>query len=192
MCDSAAQYFCLLCIPLPLISVKLNSKLKYCICLFYKIALILYIVAELYRVKADLSFLLVDIFEAISFFLICLHCFYCFGHCLRLFRNFCFHALSRSCLLLILCWTAAETYVDASPNLVDASPDIVDASSHTSIKSWTHDDVRKWLKEVGLEDRWVLRRLRHLASSLPFQSPTIRWLTFFANLLEAFYATTNN
>ena len=52
-----------------------------------------------------------------------------------------------------MCWTAAETYVDASPNLVDSSPDIVDASPHTSIKSWTHDDVRKWLKEVGLEDR---------------------------------------
>ena len=55
MCGNAAQYFCLLRMPLPLVSVKLNSKLKYCICLFYKIALIHYIVAELDRVKADLS-----------------------------------------------------------------------------------------------------------------------------------------
>ena len=61
--------------------------------------------------------------------------------------------MSRSFLFLIMCWTAAETYVDASPNLVDSSPDVVDASPHTSIKSWTYDDVRKWLKEVGLEDR---------------------------------------
>ena len=89
----------------------------------------------------------------VSFSPICLHCFYCFGHSLRLFGNVFFHALSRSFLLLILCWTAAVTYVDALPNLVDASPDIADASPHTSIKSWTHDDVRKWLKEVGLEDR---------------------------------------
>ena len=63
MCGNAAQYFCLLRIPLPLISVKLNSKLKYCICLFYKIALILYIVAELDRVKPDLSVSLKPIFS---------------------------------------------------------------------------------------------------------------------------------
>lgn len=151
MCGNAAQYFCLLRIPLPLISVKLNSKLKYCICLFYKIALILYIVAELDRVKADLLVSFSRYFRSDFFFPNLPP--YCFGHCLRLFRNFFFHALSRSCLLLILCWNAAETYVDASPNLVDSSPDIVDASPHTSIKSWTHDDVRKWLKEVGLEDR---------------------------------------
>lgn len=153
MCGNAAQYFCLFCIPLPLISVKLNSKLKYCICLFYKIALILYIVADLDRVKADLSVSFSQYFRSDFFFPNLPPLLLCFGHCLRLFRYF-FVTLCRVAVyLLILCWTAAETYVDASPNLVDASPDIVDASLDTSIKSWTHGDVRKWLKEVGLEDR---------------------------------------
>ena len=55
MYGNAAQYFCLLYVSLPLIPVKLNSKLKYCIFLFYKVALIHYIVAELDIAKADLS-----------------------------------------------------------------------------------------------------------------------------------------
>ena len=88
MCGNAAQYFWLLCIPLPLISVKLNSKLKYCICLFYKIALILYIVAELDGVKADLPVSFSRYFRSDFFFPNLPP--YCFGHCLRLFRNFFF------------------------------------------------------------------------------------------------------
>ena len=32
---------------------------------------------------------------------------------------------------------------------------VVDASPQSSIRSWTHSDVKSWLKDVGLEDRWV-------------------------------------
>ena len=32
---------------------------------------------------------------------------------------------------------------------------VVDASPQSSIRSWTHSDVKGWLKDVGLEDRWV-------------------------------------
>ena len=34
-----------------------------------------------------------------------------------------------------------------------AIADSVDASPQTSIKSWTCGDVKKWLNEVGLENR---------------------------------------
>ena len=32
---------------------------------------------------------------------------------------------------------------------------VVDASPQSSIRSWTHGDVKSWLKDVGLEDRSV-------------------------------------
>ena len=34
--------------------------------------------------------------------------------------------------------------------------DVVDASPQSTIRSWTCSDVKTWLKNVGLRDRWIV------------------------------------
>jgi len=42
-------------------------------------------------------------------------------------------------------------------SIAAAVENVVDASPQSSIRSWTHSDVKSWLKEVGLEDRSVTK-----------------------------------
>ena len=42
-----------------------------------------------------------------------------------------------------------------SCSIAAALENVVDAPSQSSIRSWTHNDVKSWLKDVGLEDRSV-------------------------------------
>ena len=51
------------------VSVKLNNKLKYCICLFYKVVLIHCIVSELDKAKTDLYVSFNQHFRNVFFFL---------------------------------------------------------------------------------------------------------------------------
>lgn len=52
--------------------------------------------------------------------------------------------------------------VQIPTNLAPAAKDVVDASPQSSIRSWTHSDVKAWLQSVGLENRLDPKALQRI------------------------------
>lgn len=94
------------------------------------------------------------------------------------------HALSRSCLFVDsvlncsgdLCWCFTEFGWCFTGYCWCFT-----GHFHQILDTWWRKKMAQgsgFRRSVSL----ISRPVRHLASSLPFQSPTIRWLSFFANL----------